>query len=872
MPAKLLLVAVGVFISVQIACGQSGITFDQLPATYQLFARDSTNQATVVISGTATTPGPDSLSVQLWREDKLQSRSGIKLQTSRPSLFSTRFRIRAEKAQYAFRVYAHTGRDSVLIAERNRIVCGDFIQIYGQSNAAAFSPNYSIDDTYLRNFAFVNKTDPLEGKVTWYPANFFGGSGLIGWRLQELILKHFGIPTCIINGAVGGEGIDFLVYRNPRNPTDLTTAYGQLLYRQQQTKALSSLRAIIWKQGETDAGGAFKTVDYYSQQFDALYKNWQQDYPSNPRIYLGQINFLPDRNPHAGRIRDFQRRTKTIYPNLETIATVGTSGFDGVHYTRNGYLHTANELFRQLARDLYQATDTVQINSPDIQKAYYNSRKDTVTLVFDDRMQMVWPADSTLNDLTTGEAYQRRMNDFFYLDGQANLVRSGSANQKRVTLALTFPVSATSITYLPPFFQDSHTTVYNGVHLTNSRGMRAFSFADVPIGNALPVISLKSADLLAGNKVSLSWDAPLVLPDNYEIERADTPNGPFVTIGRAGKQATRFTDTTLTGQAAVVYYRLRVATTMAESPPGAVLSVQTADIVSVVESADLQLEMAASTRVPVVGTPFVVTLTLKNTGPAAVTQVVVENRLPQNMVFVSGSSAVRSTSGVVSATFASLTVEQAASVTYVVTMQQPGRYVNAAQVIQSSRPDPDSTPDTGTADGEDDMAVFEFRTLSANDTAVFVSPNPNQRPIPSVISESFPASVSRTDQADLSLAMVTSRLAARLNEVVSFTLIVRNTGGAQATAVTIVDSLPPELELVDATGWQVNGNQLSISLANLNPGASRVVIFRARVIGTKDVVNTAQISQATPADPDSTPGNGTTNGEDDTVRVFIRRF
>jgi uncharacterized repeat protein (TIGR01451 family) len=873
MPVKFLLVLLNLLISVQIAYCQSGITFDQLPANYQLFSRDSTGKATVVISGTATTPGPESLSVELWREDKLLSRSSIKLEVSRPGSFSSNFQIRAEKAQYAIRVYTHTGRDSLLVAERTRLVCGDFIQLYGQSNAVAFSPDYALDDTYLRNFTFVAGTDPTQGQVAWYPAKQpYGGSGLIGWHLQELILKQFGIPTCIINGAVGGEGIDFLNYRNPQNPTDLTNAYGQLLYRQQQTKALSSLRAIIWKQGETDAGGAFKTADYYSQQFDKLYKNWQQDYPSKPRIYLSQINFLPDHNPNAGRIRDFQRRTKKIYPNLETIATVGTSGFEGIHYTPNGYLQTANELFRQIARDLYQSTDTVQINSPNIQKVYYNSRKDTVTLVFDDRMQMVWPADSTLNDLNTGEAYRRRMKDFIYLDGQANLVNNGSANQKRVTLALTFPVSATSLTYLPPFFEDSHTTFYNGVHLTNSRGMRAFSFADVPIGNALPVISLRSADLLAGNNVSLSWNAPPTLPDNYEIERADNPNGPFVTIGRTSGQATSFTDTTLTLRAAVVYYRLRAATSTAESPPGAALRVQTADVAPVVESADLQLAMAASTRVPVVGSPFVVTLTLRNTGPATVTQVVAENRLPPNMVFVSGSTAVSNASGVVSATFTSLTVGQAVSLPYVVTVQQPGRYVNAAQVIQSPRPDPDSTPGSGTADGEDDMAVFELRTRPTNDTAVFISPNPNQRSLPPVISNSPPASVVRTDQADLSLAMVSSSLAARLNEVVSFTLTVRNAGGAQAKTITVVDSLPPELELVDAAGWQVNGNQLSIGLTNLNPGESGAVVLRARVVGTKDVVNAAQINRADPADPDSTPGNGTTNGEDDTARVFIRRF
>ena len=212
MRVKILLFLVSFFVFASIAHCQSVVTFDQLPANYQLFARDSTNQATVIVSGTATAPGPDSLSVELWREGKLRSRSGIMLAVSRPSSFSSSVRIRAEKAQYTIRVYTHTGRDSTLIAERTRLVCGDFIQLYGQSNAAALSPNYAFDDTYLRNFATSVTSDPSEGKVVWYPAKQpYGGSGMIGWRLQELILEHFGIPTCIVNGAVGGKESTFCI-------------------------------------------------------------------------------------------------------------------------------------------------------------------------------------------------------------------------------------------------------------------------------------------------------------------------------------------------------------------------------------------------------------------------------------------------------------------------------------------------------------------------------------------------------------------------------------------------------------------------------------------------------------------------------------
>ena len=291
---------------------------------------------------------------------------------------------------------------------------------------------------------------------------------------------------------------------------------------------------------------------------------------------------------------------------------MGTTDFEGIHYAPNGYLQTANELFRQIARDLYRSTDTLQVNSPNIQKAYYNARRDTVTLVFDDRMQMLWPKDSTLNDINTGEAYQRRMKDFIYLDGQAGLISSGFADQNRVVLALPFSVSAKSLTYLPPFFEDAHTTFYDGVHLKNGRGMRAFSFDGVSIGDALPVVPVLAADLLAKNQVRVSWSQPAAPPANYEIERSDKANGPFALVGRTTGQATNFIDTTLTLEARAVYYRLRASSPAAESPASVALRVQTADL----EAADLQIAMQTSTRVPAVGAPVRVTVTLKNSGPS----------------------------------------------------------------------------------------------------------------------------------------------------------------------------------------------------------------------------------------------------------------
>ncbi len=48
--------------------------------------------------------------------------------------------------------------------------------------------------------------------------------------------------------------------------------------------------------------------------------------------------------------------------------------------------------------------------------------------------------------------------------------------------------------------------------------------------------------------------------------------------------------------------------------------------------------------------------------------------------------------------------------------------------------------------------------------------------------------------------------------------------------------------------------------------------FRAQITATGYAVVKAQITQSNTADPDSSPGNGTDNGEDDTARADLRAY
>ncbi|UFH55283.1 sialate O-acetylesterase [Spirosoma sp. KNUC1025] len=281
--------------------------------------------------------------------------------------------------------------------------------------------------------------------------------------------------------------------------------------------------------------------------------------------------------------------------------------------------------------------------------------------------------------------------------------------------------------------------------------------------------------------------------------------------------------------------------------------------------ADLSLAIRTSQRTPNVNDPVTITLTVKNDGPGQATNVAVRNRLPDNFTFVSSSTMSASTSGVVG-TIASLSAGATTTLSFVAQPTAGGTYRNAAEISQSSLTDPDSQPNSGTGDGQDDAAEVDFRTnQTAN--ALFISPNPNQVPLPAVIS-SQPAP--NPNKADLSLTMAVSSLSPQIGSTVTCFLTLRNQGGLTATNVGVTAYPPVGMTFVPGDDFTLSGANLVGNVANLAAGGSVTLRFRATVATSGQKSCTAQVSSAAVPDPDSTPGNGTTNGEDDTAQIDIR--
>jgi uncharacterized repeat protein (TIGR01451 family) len=190
-----------------------------------------------------------------------------------------------------------------------------------------------------------------------------------------------------------------------------------------------------------------------------------------------------------------------------------------------------------------------------------------------------------------------------------------------------------------------------------------------------------------------------------------------------------------------------------------------------------------------------------------------------------------------------------------------GTYHTSAQVTTTTLADPDSTPDSGTGDGEDDAATVTFRVGEPNNN-VFSSPNPGQMPLPTLASTLGPA--------DLSLRTELSSRTPAYNQIITCKIIVRNEGPMDVSTVQVQNKLPDGLQFISGTNWLAAGNLLTTTITKLAAKSSVEVSFQAKVIAMGYFVNQTQILDSDTPDPDSIPGNGFTNGEDDEAQADFR--
>jgi chitodextrinase len=543
------------------ALGQTSVSFSQLPATNQLYPRNGSNQASVPISGSVRSAGWSRIVLQVFRDATMTSETSQDLSYQDGSAaFSFSPTIRAERAEYRFRVLVfNSSGTSETLADRTNVVAGDVYLVNGQSNALGPPYGYDGDPSPVSPYARTVSGLDAQGNVSWLRPNFFIGH----WPavLQHKLITEQGIPVAILNEAEGGMPSQHFL-RSANGREDRNSNYGRLYRRTKAAGLLGAVKGYLFRQGENENAGC---AVCWEGNFTQFYQQIQGDYPNPPKLYLFQINLLPSEpnaNLPVAALRDFQRRAQRVFSNLETIATVGTTAYDGIHYGKDGHVQTAGEVYRLLARDIYGSTDRNQITSPDVEKIFYSTPDRTeITLVFGAEHRMNWPADILLPNGVT-----ERLVNLISLNASGSRVTSGRAEGRRVYLTLNAPLTATQLTYLPNHYPSrtsySNYVGFQGPVLTNGRGMRAFSFQQ-PIANpATPLATFRVQATTVG-ELALSW-TDHAGETGYELERARSASGPFEPIGTLPANATSFTDRNLLTSTEYVY-RLRAVGEQAEA-------------------------------------------------------------------------------------------------------------------------------------------------------------------------------------------------------------------------------------------------------------------------------------------------------------------
>ena len=290
------------------------------------------------------------------------------------------------------------------------------------------------------------------------------------------------------------------------------------------------------------------------------------------------------------------------------------------------------------------------------------------------------------------------------------------------------------------------------------------------------------------------------------------------------------------------------------------------------DKTELKISIQASRRIVVVNDTVSFWLSVQNRGGCDAKMIDVQSRLPPNVSFVSANGNLTVANGVVSGTMASLEVGVTDSRRYVAQLTAEGTYVPSAELTASANPLLNVTLNNGTANGEEDETQTDVRaTLSSTSIIsgnIYVSPNPNQGPFPPVQPNQ---PTPDPNKADLSLSLQFSNQTIKTGQPFSVTLTVQNQGGLAATNVGLADTLPSGMQFVSSpSGMTANGSTVSGTISQIPVGQSASLIFVVQVTSSGTFINKAQIMAAGQPDPDSTPGNGYTNGEDDQASVSVR--
>jgi hypothetical protein len=455
---------------------------DEKPEDNQFFARDDKNEGTLYYNG-ALDRAADAVFLRVYADDKPFKTESQKLATDKTYTFTVK--LKPGLIRYKVEFGAKAGGTETVLRTVTNLVCGDAYIIQGQSNAEATGPNNgpTVDPPAPNGDWIRSYGNSYSGAVSggwgnavrtriWgkpdYGVHQIGAWGMV---LAGNLVAKYGIPICIMNGAVGGTRID-QHQRNEANHNNPATIYGRLLSRIEGAKLTHGIRGVLWHQGENNQGSSSPTGDYdwksYQQYFVDLSAAWKQDYPNIQRYYVYQIwpsGCNMGGTPAGDMLLEVQRTLPSLFSNMRIMSTLGiVSGSSGrglAHFDLEGYAQVAQLMSPLVEQDNYGLVPARETTAPNLKRAYFTTAaKNEIALDFGQPM-----------------AWKDECKAWIYLDGVAALISAGKVSGNVITLQLTSPSTARSISYLSGKHWDGRPDRL----LYGANGIAALAFSAVAI-------------------------------------------------------------------------------------------------------------------------------------------------------------------------------------------------------------------------------------------------------------------------------------------------------------------------------------------------------------------------------------------------------
>lgn len=450
---------------------------NEKPQDGQFYARNDKNEGTLYCNGTLARPA-DAIVLRVYADDSLIQTLTRKPGADRAYAFAAK--VEPGLIKYRIELVARRGAKEAILHTAGDIVCGDAYIIEGQSNALATDTREEsprVINEWVRSygrpqFYKEGERENLWCKPVWKAQRQAGHLAELGWWGMELakrLVDSRKMPMFIINAARGGTRID-QHQRNDADPEDITTIYGRMLWRVRQARLTHGIRAILWHQGENDQGAAGPDGDYgwktYQQYFVDMSAAWKRDFPNVGHYYVFQIwpNSCSMGNGNGDMLREKQRTLPLLYSNMDILSTLGVRPPGPAHFPLRGWAQFARMVQPMIERDIYGVAPAAPLSAPNLLRARYTGQaRGAIALEFD---QPVKWSDS--------------LTDQFYLDDAKGAVASGAAAGNVVTLKLTSPSAARTITYLKEMSWSQDTL------LLGKNGIAALTFCNVPVHGAAP--------------------------------------------------------------------------------------------------------------------------------------------------------------------------------------------------------------------------------------------------------------------------------------------------------------------------------------------------------------------------------------------------